>query len=90
MYVYIGAVGPYGPGSVKHSSGQCIHVSKGAWVKPKDNQPLVLYFGCGQDRLEFQLTNGNLKLTQYNMCVGPRGGATTSGTPVNLVVMMLL
>ena len=83
-----GAVGPNGPGSIKHSSGQCIHVKNGAYTKPASNTALVLYYGCGQDRLEFQLTGGNLKLTKYNMCVGPRGGATTSGTVVCVISLL--
>jgi len=82
FFIPIGAVGPNGPGSLRHSGGKCVHVHQGAYSKPKDDTPLVIYTGCGQDRLEFEFTGGNLQLTKYKMCVGPRRGSTSSGTVV--------
>ncbi|XP_047128245.1 MAM and LDL-receptor class A domain-containing protein 1 isoform X1 [Hydra vulgaris] len=80
-----GAVTLYGPGSIRHISAKCIHVLNGAHIKPKDDTTLVLYEGCGQNRLEFQLTSdGLLKLTMYNMCVRLRGDSTASETEVTI------
>lgn len=75
-----GAVGPNGPGSLLHVGGKCVHVDQGAWSKPKDGTSLVIYTGCGQDRLEFEYVNRNIKLKKYDMCVGPKGGSSASGT----------
>ena len=80
--IYLGAVAKYGPGSIRHAGGKCIHVLNGAFTKPKDETQLVLYDGCGQNRLEFVFANGLIKLTKYNMCVKLKGGSTSSGTKV--------
>eukprot|EP00794_Sanderia_malayensis_P017044 gene17044-18759_t len=80
-----GAVGPRGPGSLVHVAGKCIHVLGGAWSKPRNDQPLVTYAGCGQTRLEFILTSdGLLKHRQYGQCVRPARGATAEGTIVGV------
>ena len=62
--IYLGAVAKYGPGSIRHAGGKCIHVLNGAFPKPKDETQLVLYDGCGQNQLEFVFANGLIKLTK--------------------------
>ncbi|CAB4026654.1 MAM and LDL-receptor class A domain-containing 2-like, partial [Paramuricea clavata] len=67
----------HGPGSIQHRGGKCIHILLGGYTRPKDGQPLVVYRGCGQGRLEFQLfTNGTLMHTRHSMCVKPIGTVT--------------
>ena len=81
-----GAVGPRGPGSLVQIGGKCLHVLNGAWTKPANDQPLVTYDGCGQQRLEFQLLpNGQLKHTLYGQCVRPKGGLVADGTEVSSI-----
>ena len=87
--IYLGAVAKYGPGSIRHAGGKCIHVLNGGHAKPKDETQLVLYDGCGQNRLEFVFANGLIKLTKYNMCVKLKGGATSSGTKVCFFYQLL-
>ncbi|CAB3992973.1 MAM and LDL-receptor class A domain-containing 2-like [Paramuricea clavata] len=66
-----------GPGSIRHSSSKCIHVVEGADIRPKEGYFLVIYTGCGEDRMEFRLwPNGMLMLTKYGMCVKPTGPET--------------
>jgi hypothetical protein len=66
-----------GPGSIQHRGGKCIHILLGGYRRPKEGQPLVVYQGCGQGRLEFQLfTNGTLMHTRHSMCVKPIGTVT--------------
>ncbi|XP_057298293.1 MAM and LDL-receptor class A domain-containing protein 2-like isoform X2 [Hydractinia symbiolongicarpus] len=81
-----GAVQRQGPGSIKHSGGKCIHVLNGAFKKPKEMQPLVVYNGCGQDRLEFVLQpDGSFKMTMWKMCIAVVGGqSATSGAKIGL------
>eukprot|EP00795_Rhopilema_esculentum_P012712 gene12712-3431_t len=80
-----GAVGPRGPGSLVQVGGKCLHVLNGAWTKPANDQPLVTYDGCGQQRLEFLLTpTGLLKHTLYGQCVRPKGGAVADGTEIGI------
>ena len=83
-----GAVGPKGPGSLAHTSGKCLHVLNGAHSKPRNDQPLVTYVGCGQARLEFVLGNdGYLRHTKYNQCVRPQGARTAEGTFVSVLTL---
>ena len=73
-----------------HLGGKCIHVLGGAWNKPKDDQPLVTYEGCGQSRLQFVLTSdGLLKLSKFGQCVRPAGGRTADGTFVSRILTYL-
>ena len=86
-----GAVGPRGPGSLVQVGGKCLHVLNGAWTKPANDQPLVTYDGCGQQRLEFLLTpTGLLKHTRFGQCVRPKGGAVADGTEVSLMILSCL
>lgn len=82
-----GVVGPNGPGSLQHMlSAKCLHIYLGGWSKPKEGTTIVLYDGCGENRLEFQLTSdGYLKWTKFNMCVSQRKG---SGANANDIVLM--
>ena len=72
-----GVVGPNGPGSLQQMlTARCLHVYLGAWSKPKPGTKVVTYDGCGEYRLEFQLTSdGYIKYLKYNMCLRWRGGA---------------
>ena len=72
-----------GPGSIQHRGGKCIHINLGGYTRPQDGQVLVVYQGCGEDRLEFKLyPNGILMHTKHNMCVKPVGASVTDGTEV--------
>ena len=57
--LFQGAVGPSGLGSFKHSIGSCVHVTQGAWVKPKDSTKLVWIwsrsFGIPVDQWKFEI-----------------------------------
>ena len=61
-----GVVGPRGPGSLQHMlSARCLHIYLGGFSKPKEGTIIVTYDGCGENRLEFQLTvDGYLKWTR--------------------------
>ncbi len=51
--------------------------------RPIEGQRLVVYQGCGEGRLEFQLyPNGTLISTRHRMCVKPIGASVTDGTKV--------
>jgi len=82
-----GVVGANGPGSLQHmSSAKCLHIYLGGFSKPIEGTIIVTYDGCGENRLEFQLTSdGYLKWTKFNMCVSRRKG---SGSNANDVVLM--
>ena len=82
-----GVVGANGPGSLQHmSSAKCLHIYLGGFTKPPEGNKIVIYDGCGENRLEFQLTSdGYLKWTRFNMCVSQRKG---SGSNANDVVLM--
>lgn len=82
-----GVVGANGPGSLQHMlSARCLHIYLGGFSKPKEGTIIVTYDGCGENRLEFQLTsNGYLKWTKFNMCVSQRKG---SGANAYDVVLM--
>ena len=81
-----GVVGPNGPGSLQHKlSAKCIHVYLGGFRKPNPGTVIVTYDGCGESRLEFQLTSdGYIKYTKYNMCLRRRGGSGVNADDVVL------
>ncbi|CAH3118157.1 unnamed protein product [Pocillopora meandrina] len=81
-----GVVGPNGPGSLQHKlSAKCIHVYLGGFSKPNPGTVIVTYDGCGESRLEFQLTSdGYIKYTKYNMCLRRRGGSGVNADDVML------
>lgn len=81
-----GVVGPNGPGSLQHMlSAKCLHVYLGGFTKPKPGTLIVTYDGCGENRLEFQLTSdGYIKYTKYNMCLRRRGGPGANAEDVVL------
>ena len=83
----VGVVGPGGPGSLQHTlSGKCLHVYLGGHSKPPGGTTIVTYDGCGQNRLEFQLTSdGYMKYNKYNMCLQRRGGPGSNADDVVLV-----
>jgi len=82
-----GVVRANGPGSLQHMlSARCLHIYLGGFSKPKEGTIIVTYDGCGENRLEFQLTSdGYLKWTKFNMCVSQRKG---SGANANDLVLM--
>ena len=80
-------VSPNGPGSLQQlQSGKCVHVYLGGYTKPTPGHSVVFYDGCGEARLEFQLTSdGYIKFTKYNMCWSRRGGPGSNADDVVLV-----
>lgn len=80
-------VGPNGPGSLQDLlTGRCVHVYLGGRVKPQPGHSVVYYRGCGEARLEFQLTSdGYMKFTKFNMCWSRRGGPGSNADDVVLV-----
>ena len=80
-------VSPNGPGSLQQLlSGKCVHVYLGGHTKPSPGHSVVFYDGCGEARLEFQLTSdGYMKYTKYNMCWSRRGGPGSNADDVVLV-----
>ena len=80
-------VGPNGPGSLQHLlSGKCVHVFLGGLTKPTPGHSVVFYDGCGEARLEFQLTSdGYMNYTKHNMCWSRRGGPGPNADDVVLV-----
>ena len=90
IYFILGLVNKkQGPGSIRqsYSGGKCIHVLNGARQRPKEGQFLVIFTGCGKDRLEFQLLpNGTLLHTRHGMCVKPTG-PVTGGVKVGKLVL---
>ena len=79
-------VGPNGPGSLQDLlTGRCVHVYLGGGVKPQPGHSVVYYRGCGEARLEFQLTSdGYMKFTKFNMCWSRRGGPGSNADDVVL------
>lgn len=80
------AVGPNGPGSLQQlRTGKCVHVFLGGRTKPPAGQSVVFHDGCGEGRLEFQLTSdGYMKFTKFNMCWRRRGGPGSNADDVIL------
>ena len=79
-------VGPNGPGSLQQlRTGKCVHVFLGGFRKPPAGHSVVFYDGCGEGRLEFQLTSdGYMKFTKFNMCWRRRGGPGSNADDVVL------
>lgn len=79
-------VGPNGPGSLQQlRTGRCVHVFLGGFRKPPAGRSVVFHNGCGQGRLEFQLTSdGYMKFTKFNMCWRRRGGPGSNADDVVL------
>lgn len=82
-----GVVGANGPGSLQHMlTGRCLHIYLGGFSKPKQGTIIVTYNGCGENRLEFQLTSdGYLKWTKFTMFVCRRGGPGANADDVVLM-----
>ena len=59
-----------GAGSLKHSSGKCLHPF-GGLANPANNTPLVLEDGCDESRLQFEFTpEGSLRHVS-GKCIRP-------------------
>lgn len=78
---------PNGPGSLQQlRTGKCVHVYLGGRTKPTPGHSVVFYDGCGEVRLEFELTSdGYMKYNKYNMCWNRRGGPGSNADDVILV-----